>query len=438
MKLPTDESLSPGTLRRLATLLFLLVSAALAVGFSYDTYFASDGAFYFTIILDHARFTEIAPARLYAEYLSQWPLVLAVRAGVTDLALLEFCFGFGLWFPWALGFVLSLYATRERPALLFFYVLSVACLNLSAWSVFIGEHLVLLSVAWPVLFLAILRRPLNFTEQVLMTLLLVVHLRLYESAVATGSLFSVIFAFRIWLARTARERWLSVAFLLLSLASVVIALNWILFPRDAGNRSSFLGAILASLLHPYPWMGVGFVVLMTIGKLFRSKIALMAAWVVPLVIGALSLLSPGILAGIAFSTRTLSLTALPLLMTVAILFSLSKIQVSRQLANLTSLLVLAISILHVRHLQSWIEFQDRFVSVLQSKRGFVDPADYPGQLVHWGWTNTLLSYVWSGGEVKAIILNPDEDGYQPFNPRTEVVMEQYLKARPDLVEKKEE
>lgn len=434
MTLGSDDVLSPGTQRRLAVLLFSLISAALWTGFSVDTYFASDGAFYFTIILDNARFTEIATSRAHAEYLSQWPLVLGVRSGVTDLAVLEFLFGLGLWFPWFLGFVISLYATRERPALLFFYVISLAALNLSAWSVFIGEHLVLLSLSWPIFFFAILRRPLRGLEQLLTGLLLVVHLRLYESAVATGSLFAVIFGFRVWLAGTARERWVSLLFLLLSLGAVVIALNWILFPRDAGNRTSFLGAMVAALAHPYPWMGAGFVVLTTVGTIFHSPLARKVAWMVPLAIGVVSLLSPGILAGIAFSTRTLSLSLLPLLMVVSFLFSLSKLEVTHRRANLTSLIVLAICLLHVRHLQSWVQFQDRFVTVLKTERGFVDPADHEG-LAHWGWTNTLLSYVWSKGEVKAIVLNSDEDGYQPFDPRTEVVMERYLQRRPEFVEK---
>ena len=66
------------------------------------------------------------------EYLSQWPLVLGVKSGVTDLETLEFLFGLGLWFPWFLGFVISLYATREKPVLIFFYLLSVATLNMAA------------------------------------------------------------------------------------------------------------------------------------------------------------------------------------------------------------------------------------------------------------------------------------------------------------------
>ena len=103
-------SLSPRRIRGLAIALFTVISAALWIGFSADTYFASDGSFYFAIILDNATFTNVAPSRAHAEYLTQWPLVLAVRSGVTDLYALEIFFGLGVWFPWILSFALSLYA----------------------------------------------------------------------------------------------------------------------------------------------------------------------------------------------------------------------------------------------------------------------------------------------------------------------------------------
>ena len=44
---------------------------------------------------------------------------------------------------------------------------------------------------------------------------------------------------------------------------MVIAVTWILFPRDLENRGHFLGAILASLAHPYPWIGLSYVTLTT-------------------------------------------------------------------------------------------------------------------------------------------------------------------------------
>lgn len=416
----------------LAVAAFALISAALWTGFAFDTYFASDGCYYFAIILDNARFTEIAPSRAHAEYLSQWPLVLGVRSGVTDLAVLEFLFGLGLWFPWFLGFVISLYATREKPVLIFFYLLSLASLNLAAWSLFIGEHLVLLSLSWPILFFGLVKRPLNWLEQFLTLLLLVIHLRLYESAVVTGGFFSIVFGLRMWFAETKRERYASGLFVVLALAAAVIALHWILFPRDADNRSSFLLSMLAALPHPYPLVGLSFAGLTFLGVGFGCKKAGKIAFWVPLAIAAGSLFSTGILAGIAFSTRTLSLSALPALMLVAALCQVTNYRLPRKMLMQVTGLIVVICLLHIRHLQGWIEFRDQFMTVLKEESGFVDPDDHK-DLVHWGWTNTVLSYVWSEGKVKAIVLNPDEDGYQPFDARGEVVMGKYLEEWPDFV-----
>lgn len=433
-----SASLSPGKIRGLAMALFVVISGSLWIGFAADTYFASDGSFYFAIILDNATFTNIAPSRAHAEFLTQWPLVMAVRSGVTDLGALEMFFGIGIWFPWVLSFVISLYATRERPALIFFFLISMVSLNLSAWCLIYGEHLTLLSLAWPIFYFGILRRRLTVFEQLLTALLLVAHLKLYETTLVSGAIFTVIFTFRAWVEKHPRERWGSGILAALALASVVIAVTWILFPRDPENRGHFLGAILASLGHPYPWIGVSFVILNTVGIVFSSSRALLAAWVTPLVIGVVSLLSPGIMGGISFSTRTLTLTALPLLMLVTFMFSLSRFKLTKGWALSVSAVVVGISLLHVRHLQSWGSFKGEFQEILKEEKGFVKPADHD-DIDHWGWTNPLLSYVWADGEVKAVILNCNEGGYEPFDPYHETVMERYLVRKPDfLLEKKEE
>lgn len=430
-------SLTPGMIQVLAIALFSVISGALWIGFAADTYFASDGSFYFTIILDNATFTNIAPSRAHAEYLTQWPLVMAVRSGVTDQATLEMFFGLGIWFPWVLSFAISLYATRDRPALIFFFLISMVSLNLSAWCLIYGEHLTLLSLAWPIFYFGILRRRLTILEQLLTALLLVAHLKLYETTLVSGAIFTLIFSFRTWVEKHPRERWGSGILAALALASVVIAVTWIFFPRDPENRGHFLGAILASLSHPYPWIGVSFVVLNIVGVMFNSSRALLAAWIVPLVIGALSLLFPGIKGGISFSTRTLTLTALPLLMAVTSLFSLSKFKLTRKWALSVSAVVVGVSLLHVRHLQSWMAFRSEFQGILKEERGFVDPADHD-DIDHWGWTNPLLSYVWAKGEVKSVILNRNfEDGYEPFDPFTEMVMEKYLDQKPDFLREEE-
>ncbi len=433
MNFPKDTELTPRLIRVYAVALFAVISGALWAGFSADTYFASDGSFYFAIILDNGTFTNIAPSRAHAEFLTQWPLVLAVRSGVTDLATLERIFGLGIWFPWVLSFGISLYATRERPALIFFFLISLVSLNLAAWCLIYGEHLVLLSLAWPIFFFGIVRRPLTVLEQVITAALLIAHLKLYETTLVSGSIFTVIFAFRAWVEKNPRERWGSGILAALALASVVIAVTWILFPRDPENRGHFLGAILASLLHPYPWMGVSFVVLNFLGVIFSSRKLLLAGWVAPLAIGVVSIFAPGIMGGISFSTRTLTLTALPLLLFATVLFSLSKFKLTKRWAVSISALVIGISLLHVRHLQTWVEFKSEFTGILKEENGFVDPADH-GDIDHWGWTNPLLSYVWSEGEIKAVILNRNfKDGYEPFDPFTEMVMEKYLTKKPDFL-----
>lgn len=124
-------------------------------------------------------------------------------------------------------------------------------------------------------------------------------------------------------------------------------------------------------------------------------------------------------------------------MAVTSLFSLSKFKLTRKWALSVSAVVVGVSLLHVRHLQSWMAFRSEFQGILKEERGFVDPADHD-DIDHWGWTNPLLSYVWAKGEVKSVILNRNfEDGYEPFDPFTEMVMEKYLDQKPDFLREEE-
>jgi hypothetical protein len=125
-------------------------------------------------------------------------------------------------------------------------------------------------------------------------------------------------------------------------------------------------------------------------------------------------------------------------MVVTFLFSLSRLKLTKELALSVSAVVVGISLLHVSHLQSWVSFKGEFQMILQEEKAFVDPADH-GDIDHWGWTNPLLSYVWAEGEVNAVILNRNfEDGYEPFDPFTEMVMEKYLDKKPTFLREKEE
>ncbi|MGC6425998.1 MAG: hypothetical protein ACON5H_03260 [Akkermansiaceae bacterium] len=431
--------LPAATLRRLAVLLFGLISAVLWIGFSVDTFFASDGPYYFKVLCDKMWFTGNAPARAHAEFISQWPMVLAVNIGVTDLKVLEIIFGFGLWFPWLIGFLISFYATREKPFLIFFYLLSLASLNLAAWALMIGEHLVLLSVAWPLFFLAIIKRPLNGIERILALLLLVAHLKLYESAMVTGSIFAVLFFLRAWVFEEKEERLWSAAFIVIALGAVAIALQWTIFPRDAENRSSFLSAMIFSFGHSYPWIGMAFLIFTTLSQFFRKRLFFKLSLIVPIVLVLFSLTAPGVPGNLSFSTRTLTLSVLPIFFLISGTYAFSFVRAGKILVSSTSLIVVLISLLHLRHLQSWISFRSLFKSVLAEESGFIKPEPYGEPLKHWGWTNPLLSYLWSDGTVKTVILKPGDEGpedesWRPFNPYNEIILERYLSGQTKVVD----
>ena len=420
-------------LRWLAVALFGLISVSLWIGFAFDTYFASDGAYYFQVLADKMWFTEISPSRSFAEYISQWPMVLAVNSGVTDLKLLEVFFGFGLWFPWIVSFGISLYATREKPFLIFFQLISLACLSLSAWAVMIGEHLVLLSVVWPLLFLAIICRPLNGLERFLTLLLLVAHLKLYEAAIASGMVLALLYFIRAYISNERPDRRWALIFAVIALSAVAIALAWTLFPRDSDNRTSFLGAMTSALAHPYPWIGMIFVIFTAGGYFLRKAMLLKIGSYGALGFAVISLVAGGIPGGVSFSTRTLTLSALPLLMVLAGMYAVSPMRASGLLVKSTSGIILLLALLHVRHLQTWITFRSDFKTVLKEERGFVKPEPYGEDLKHWGWTNPLLSYLWADGVVMTVIENPQTTSWQPFDPHAEVVLERYHKDQPKVL-----
>ena len=128
-KLGDSRSASPGDRYRMFYLvLFGLISVALFDAFSIEKHLSADGVHYFVRVLDSGTFLQVDWARRFAEYIIQWPLVFAVRAGVTHVPVLSAFFALGIYLPYLLSFTLSylnfgvgggregnLFARRIRP-----------------------------------------------------------------------------------------------------------------------------------------------------------------------------------------------------------------------------------------------------------------------------------------------------------------------------------
>ena len=61
-----------------------------------EQFFSADGAYYFQSLLERRGFTDFAWARNHSVFVVQWPIVLAMRIGVSDWAVLEALFAAGL------------------------------------------------------------------------------------------------------------------------------------------------------------------------------------------------------------------------------------------------------------------------------------------------------------------------------------------------------
>jgi len=418
-------------------LLFGVAMAPLIEDCRIEKFFSADGAAYFSSVLEDGKFTDIAWSRNHANYLVQWPLVWAVRAGVTDWRWLEALFGAGLLLPHVLGFALALVARRGLPAWpLVFPIASLLTINLSSSYLMVCEHHVAAALAWPIAFFALRPGAYARWELLIIAALLVANIRLYECAVLTGPVFAVLFAIRR--SPSAGLRAAHLVFAALCLVSAYIAAQWILFPRDPANRQSFLGALVQPLgssqfvtdllfLAPFLfslWKGRDRIA--WVGLVASAGAAAIALSAVAFVVGPWRL-GP-VTAGTSFGCRTLSITLLPLLLVVAAWLIERGIAFSAGQFRSFALFVVLAGAMSVHGGRQWAEFRSLATETLHTRSGFVpiEETALAGHPCVWNWNNPTLSYLWSGGEVRAIILNPSGNGWEPFDPRTTAILANYI------------
>ena len=98
-------------------------------------------------------------------------------------------------------------------------------------------------MTWPALLMLLKTRPLQWSEGLVLSLLLVAYLRMYEAAVLTALILGIVALGRLYWFRTGRERVImSVALILLAIAALIAA-QYIVDPRSPQNRSAFLASI---------------------------------------------------------------------------------------------------------------------------------------------------------------------------------------------------
>jgi hypothetical protein len=416
----------------LSVLLFFGITIALAADYAIDKELSADGVNYFYLTVELRDFTHVDASRRFAQYILEWPLVLALRFGVTHFYHLKAIFCIGLFLPYLISFGLCLYAVRKGQSfLMLFPLISMIGVNLASDYILAGEHQVMVLLSWPAVLFS-LRPSIHWSDAVLTWALLVLLSATYPIAAFTVFIVACIMAFRLYRRECRHARYeTAMNWITLGLAMGVMCVTTysILAPLHPANRDSFAISMSALLHNPLAIGGLATTVVYA-WMLHRStRIVYLVAWLPALgYLVYLSTAEHGVGSGISFSSRTLSLTALPTMLAAA---AISRRQATQ--ARLSrSLPVAAFIIMGVTGVivqgRDWADYRKQFKTILETRTGFVPIEETPlrNSGYGWPWNNPLLSVVWSYPCVRSMMLNAHTVTWQQFDPAETLILKSYV------------
>jgi len=154
----------------------------------------ADGAHEFIKVLQAQNFVSLMWSRHFAFYLFEFPLVLAIKAGVTNLSLLRLAFGIGCFLPWPLALMSCRWLAPQH---LWIVALACAAGYLNTAFMAVGEHIIAHAFFWPPLFAILFARPLRPSAAALLLASATVLLFSYESQLLLCALLAALCLWRM-------------------------------------------------------------------------------------------------------------------------------------------------------------------------------------------------------------------------------------------------
>ncbi len=212
----------------------------------------TDAGIYFLGVLERGHFEAVDLMRTYGEFFLQFPLVLALRLGLTDLTLLSHFYGapFFLQFPLSLLICLKA-AGRENARFLFFPLLSLFAGSMNGNLLIWVPH-TMVCFFWALLFSILFREKWSLGSVALFVGMAVVSLRTYESMLYLGLILAIA---AVWRTRKEHSRysirlaWLSIASFFFA-GSLITSISLIHYPMPE-NMANFKYSILHFLGNPF-------------------------------------------------------------------------------------------------------------------------------------------------------------------------------------------
>jgi hypothetical protein len=210
----------------------------------------ADGAHEFVRVLQARGFVSFMWSRHFAFYIYEFPLVLAIKLGVTNLAWLRLAFGLGCFLPWPLAMVCCRWISPRH-----FWLVALGCAAgcLNAAFMAVGEHILAHALFWPPLFAILFARPLKPMAAVILLASAVGMLFSYESQLFLCAPLALLALWRSWREKSDGSGRIWVVFLAaaaLFLAGVAIGLCAVLMPELPRNFTGFKAGTLEIWTHP--------------------------------------------------------------------------------------------------------------------------------------------------------------------------------------------
>jgi hypothetical protein len=411
----------------------------------------ADGGYIFAQLFASGRVVDDGThARVVAHGLMQFPVLIALKCGITNVRILSWVFGLTLFGLPLACYVASSWLSLRRGMPAHAILTTILYCILLCWTSFFAVTESHLAAGLFVLCLAILSAGDLSRRSTLLTLVAVSLLALccYESWAIFFPVTILLFLARVRRTRlTPSSRILGLLFLAVCVAGAGWNLFWAVRTPYVENRNALFGAGLSSVLPILVACGVLFVGILLassewVSRLCRRRLApahghFLSArcgflhdlefWL-PLGFAAIlaspfALLPGAVVPGKAYDLRSLNVL-LPLLF--ALFLWLERTGTARRQDTIRLLLCCMLFFLslgvqsHLTHTLEWLRFEQRLRRTAQEGSGWISVNDIPGldRSYGWRWTYPTMSLLLLGMNrvpARAVVYHPDAE-WQPFGP----------------------
>ena len=389
-----------------------------------------DGAYYFTRLLETHGFVFGDASRAGADALVEIPTLIALHAGVTNLALLKFLFGLPAFALLPLSLILCLWMAGPRLNLVVYPLATFAAGLMNTELLVIHESRAAVALFWPVLFGIIDPRKRTSTLFVSVALSLP-FIASYESAIGLGPILIAAAFLRMRSEPSQGRRELLWAGITSAVLATLVAAQSILRPTHPANLTSFQSSWRV-VLEPGSvsvQLSLFIVAVLIVAALApRSTgpwIPMIAA--VPIVLGVLQALADPAHAAVTAQYRARIVNViLPILAAAPVLMGGLRPETETAARRALGLLFAAQIVFQLQLTWQWHAFREVSRERLACVRGLVpvDLALHSGlerlrvspEWMH-GWQHPTLGLLDHAGSVRALLGRAR--GYtewQPFDP----------------------